>query len=255
MPASNKSVANIAPDRKKISNADITCFYWTEDKCRYTAETCRYQHRHTGIVADPPQFNHQSKFGGHNTNSVSREPNTVHSTVAHNTTSASAQLARLFHGIHPDRLGLLSNEGMSGAKDTEMADADPLQRTNDCTPHPPPAVTEKSPVHQVDDRLAADLSCLQLKHTIEETVKIKFDDLFGWSSSGNSVSMVNRRAILLYHPEDHSEELEVITRWLLMHYVEVSSAWYNGSWDYFRQQILKGRSGIILVSSCCILCM
>jgi hypothetical protein len=167
---------------------------------------------------------------------------------------ASAQPAQVIQGIHPDRLGLMSNLDIVGTNDTDLVDTSPLQPTKDSAMRSPPAINERSPVHLVKDELLAKLPCLQLKHAIEEAVKIEFNNLFGWSSSGNSLTMVNRRAILLYHPEDHSEELEVITRWLLMHHVEVSSAWYNGSWDYFRQQILKGGSGVIMVSLCNVVC-
>jgi len=42
-------------------------------------------------------------------------------------------------------------------------------------------------------------------------------------------------------------EFEIITRWLLMHHVQVSSASYAGGWADFQQQILKGGTGIIIV--------
>jgi chromo domain-containing protein 1 len=148
----------------------------------------------------------------------------------------------------------MSNPDSTSTNDTDMVDTTTLKPTKENAMHSPPMIKEKPPVQLVKDDLPAKLSCLQLKRTIEEAVKIEFNNLFGWSSSGNGFTMVNRRAMLLYHPEDHSEELEVITRWLLMHHVEVSSAWYSGSWDYFRQQILKGGSGIIMVSLCSVIC-
>lgn len=61
--------------------------------------------------------------------------------------------------------------------------------------------------------------------------------------------MLERRAMLLYHPEEHSEEIELITRWLLMHDVQVSNLWYDGAWTQFHQDVSEGKSGIIIVSS------
>jgi hypothetical protein len=94
----------------------------------------------------------------------------------------------------------------------------------------------------------ARLSCSQLKLSIEQALKVDFTDIFKWGEDQNGPIMMDRKALLLYHPEDHSEELEMITRWLLMHHVEVSSVWSAGCWDYFRQQITTGGSGVIVVS-------
>jgi chromo domain-containing protein 1 len=96
----------------------------------------------------------------------------------------------------------------------------------------------------------ASYSCLELKDKLEQALKLNFVDLFEWDQTTAGRTMVDRRAMLLFHPLNHAEELEIITRWLLMHHVEVSSAWYEGSWDYFRQQTSENRSGIILVGHC-----
>ena len=72
--------------------------------------------------------------------------------------------------------------------------------------------------------------------------------MFGSNDGRNSGDLLDRRAFLIYHPEQHSKELDLITRWLLMHHVEVGSAWYEGSWENFKLQIVKGGSGIVIVS-------
>lgn len=59
--------------------------------------------------------------------------------------------------------------------------------------------------------------------------------------------MMSRKAFLLFHPQQHLEELDIITRWLLMHHVEVGNAWFDGSWEHFKEQILHGESGVIIV--------
>jgi hypothetical protein len=42
-------------------------------------------------------------------------------------------------------------------------------------------------------------------------------------------------------------ELDLITRWLLMHHVEVSNTWYDGAWSHFRELTIDGRSGVVIV--------
>jgi hypothetical protein len=93
-------------------------------------------------------------------------------------------------------------------------------------------------------------SSLKMKQDIERRLKITFTDLFEWGEDQTGKIMLDRRVCLLFHPEDHVEYLDSITRWLLMHHVEVSSPWFEGCWEYFTQQIDKGGSGIIIVRQC-----
>lgn len=115
---------------------------------------------------------------------------------------------------------------------------------------PPPAGRPYVPPPPPAPKPPASSSSLQMKDRLEQALQISFVDLFAWSQDESSAVMLERRAMLLFHPVHHAEEVEIITRWLLMHHVEVSSAWYEGSWDYFRQQITEERSGVILVSNC-----
>jgi chromo domain-containing protein 1 len=92
-----------------------------------------------------------------------------------------------------------------------------------------------------------ELSSLTAKHEIEEALQIAFTSLFQWSDDGTERIMLDRRALLLFHPVDHQEELELLTRWLLMHHVEVSNAWLPGAWYYHKEQIIAGGSGIVIV--------
>jgi hypothetical protein len=110
------------------------------------------------------------------------------------------------------------------------------------------AYMQSTPSRSMAALYCARLSCSQLKLSIEQALKVDFTDIFEWGEDKNGPIMLDRKALLLFHPEDHSEELEIITRWLLMHHVEVSSVWSAGCWDYFRQQITTGGSGVIVVS-------
>jgi hypothetical protein len=71
--------------------------------------------------------------------------------------------------------------------------------------------------------------------------------MFTYNHDQNSDAISDRRAFVLFHPEDHMEELELITRWLLMHHVEVYSFWSDGAWKHFKEQIAKGGTGVIIV--------
>lgn len=99
-------------------------------------------------------------------------------------------------------------------------------------------LNEQPPLSMIKQPLAK-ITCLQMKAKIEQACTLDFTDMF---------KSVDRKAFLLFHPEEHAEELDIIMRWLLMHHVEVGNAWYDGSWDYFKHQILKGGSGVIIVS-------
>lgn len=91
------------------------------------------------------------------------------------------------------------------------------------------------------------LSSMTAKHEIEEALHVTFTSLFEWSDNGAERVMLDRKALLVFHPVDHQEELELLTRWLLLYHVEVSNAWLPGAWYYHREQIITGGSGIVIV--------
>jgi chromo domain-containing protein 1 len=94
----------------------------------------------------------------------------------------------------------------------------------------------------------AAVSSLRMKQLIDQFMKITFTDLFAWGENSAGKIMFDRRACLLFHPGSHLKSLNLITRWLLLHHVEVSSPWYAGFWEYYTQQLYEGGSGIIIVS-------
>ncbi|KAL6705366.1 hypothetical protein ACN47E_007015 [Coniothyrium glycines] len=89
--------------------------------------------------------------------------------------------------------------------------------------------------------------CLPLKAKIAAALKIDFDDMFESSQTTHIAESAKRRVFLAYHPQNHLEHLEILTRWLMMGHVEVINAWHEGSWDYFKRQVYKSRSGTIIV--------
>lgn len=132
-------------------------------------------------------------------------------------------------GAH-DQRNIPSTVGEEEAPPTSVSIPEMMQRAAISTPMalPPPA---NSP-------------CLSMKQRIEHALKIKFKDMFNW---GNDV-ILDRKAFLLFHPVDHAEELELLTRWLLMHHVDISNPWFQGGWEHFTEQLANGGSGVVIVS-------
>ncbi|PZC97145.1 hypothetical protein A1F95_04945 [Pyrenophora tritici-repentis] len=102
-------------------------------------------------------------------------------------------------------------------------------------PPPPPPPFEAPPPK---------LACASFEARIGSALKLNFKDMFARSDGANP--FVDRRAFLFYHPEQHAEELALITRWLMMYHVQIGSATHEGAWEHFRQQIEQGGSGIII---------
>jgi hypothetical protein len=158
-------------------------------------------------------------------------------------------------GVHPSRAGNINaysaqtRLGSNITDDVEMDDVNPLSPADDLPPSRPLTAADEQP-HKFlppTTMTPALSSSLQLRQKVEAALKVQFAELFGWSSDGDTNTEVDRRAILLHHSQEHSEELEILLRWLSMQHVEVSSAWDDGSWEYFKQQTLNGGSGVIIV--------
>lgn len=97
-------------------------------------------------------------------------------------------------------------------------------------------------------QLPAAITSSQLNAKIEQFYNLNITEMFHSGVPGDDKPL-ERRAMLLYLSEEHSEEGELITRWLLMHGVQVSNLWYDGAWAQFQLDVSKGKSGIIIVRS------
>jgi hypothetical protein len=162
--------------------------------------------------------------------------------------------------LRPDPEAQKSALGSKAVMDVGMAGADPLLPIDAA-----PAILEMSQVAsqptsavvRPDPSLAPfpevvnsppAYSCRDLTKITEQNLKIDFVTLFEYGDNEKGKLMLDRRALLLYHPVSHAEDMEVITRWLLMHSVEVYSPWFEGCWDQFTQHLNTGGSGIVIVS-------
>ncbi|XP_014561977.1 hypothetical protein COCVIDRAFT_85180 [Bipolaris victoriae FI3] len=93
---------------------------------------------------------------------------------------------------------------------------------------------------------APEATCEKVRKRIDSVCDLDFEELFGSNNCERGIKLIDRRAFLVYHSEEHAEELELITRWLLMHHVEVSGVHFSGGWAKFQQEIKSGGSGVII---------
>jgi len=227
-----KSTANRAPA------SGLTCWYWANATCEKSAQDCTFRHYHTGVVAakggtrgntmhareDGTQDDHDGSTGG---DSVSMDLNS--------NSGDSAVLTANTHTVPVDRTETIQPfHHVTG--ELQPQPSFPLPLLPPPPPPPPPPPFEAPPPK---------ISCPSLEAEIGSVVKLNFKDMFARSDGANP--FVERRAFLIYHPEQHAEELALITRWLMMHHVQIGSAHYEGAWEDFQQQIKKGGSGIIIV--------
>ncbi|KAH7392816.1 hypothetical protein BKA66DRAFT_456953 [Pyrenochaeta sp. MPI-SDFR-AT-0127] len=202
-------------DQTKTRPTDMTCWYWATSICRKAPEDCVFQHHDTGVIADPPS---------HTRIKPGQPANDPRSVITQR--SSSSAYGKSGNVSPPNTQVRIATE-MNGAS----------QPVGVCEPVQPPPATELPPARAM---------CFQLNSKIEQTCKLDFTDMFTSSGDDKVKSLTEFRAFLIYHPQEHSEELELITRWLLMHRVKVSNAWYDGSWISFKQQLVDGGSGIII---------
>ncbi|KAG9195358.1 hypothetical protein G6011_00479 [Alternaria panax] len=203
------SVENQLREKKTIgflNPRQLTCWYWNRGQCRKSDQDCAYQHRNTGIIADGP---------------------------------------------HKDRPKSISTPDVDNNMD--MDDIVQPHMNNEVTRTPSPILSEQSqlfsfqpppPPPPITNEVK--IKCEQLRTSGGSVCTLDFEDMFASSDGDEALNLLESRAFLMYHPEDHFEELEIITRWLLLHHVQVASMTYQGAWAIFKQQILQGGSGIII---------
>ncbi|KAJ4369977.1 hypothetical protein N0V83_005741 [Neocucurbitaria cava] len=234
---------------QKYRKPPLTCPYWIMGRrgCMRNNEECKFAHWNTGWIPlgpdsvdepfaiDPKATPESEKMvwqgkrrPGELTSFSSTEPHPDHSS---------------------DLFGPIPYLKPAAGANVDLADGRRLTSERNTTWSSEQATNEQPPLPLVEETLheqlplrmteqpPAKMSCLQMKAKIEQACTLDFTSMF---------NHVDRKAFLLFHPEEHAEELDLIVRWLLMHHVEVGNAWYDGSWDYFKHQILRGGSGVII---------
>jgi hypothetical protein len=97
-------------------------------------------------------------------------------------------------------------------------------------------IINDTPTLMLDD----ETSIKDMKAMLRVNLGIEPDRLFEWPEQS-----LERRAFLMFDPEEHREELELVTRFLQLERVKIYHSGVPGSWEYFRKHC---RSGVIIVS-------
>ncbi|KAF2006186.1 hypothetical protein P154DRAFT_529874 [Amniculicola lignicola CBS 123094] len=187
-----------------------TCFFWAQGICDKSEAHCKCAHRYTGQIADPPRGwkpRNEPRPAYRRRSPVFREPSLAPPIDADSDTM-------------------------------DMSSPEERRRSSNCIISPDAVahfVVPQANAHE-------ELSSAEMKCVIEEATQLNFQKIF----AGNGTALLSRRAFLFFHPEQHAEELELITRWLLMHHVEVSNFWTDGSWGPFTNHVTRGGTGVIL---------
>lgn len=252
--------AEFLPRRNK---RELTCYFWhTNGSCR-RGEACEFAHAYTGEIARPPGKLAQHRWGMFmQPNMKLQRTNILKGNEAPRLIETSLGVAPAAPPNQPftsNLIGSQSSSSITTFENTAINKASDILNL-DCGPSTPTVNNEHDPTQSMVTPLQSigfthrvlalqaptRVSCAKLKDIIEDVCKINFRTVF--SSFGGREEPLDRRAFLFFHPEYHMEELELLTRWLLMHHVEVGSLWANGSWDHFRDNIREGGSGVIIVS-------
>ncbi|KAF1935467.1 hypothetical protein EJ02DRAFT_389143 [Clathrospora elynae] len=243
-----------------LKPTDLTCWFWKEGKCQYTPSTCIFQHHHTGIIAGPLTCRfwasgdrcHRSaqecKFQHYHSCTIAGQQNgEPRSTLVQpapgvsNSNPNYEPLGRVHAPIPTVAVDVEMNDAIQPYMADEVAWYPPQSPTEEPqrqhfqpTPPPPPPIPPTK------------LTCVEVKVKIEQAFKINFEDMFTRNNGEKFRSLVDRRAFLVYDPKQHSAQLDLLTRWLLMHHVQISSPRHNGSWEDFKEQIMTGGTGVII---------
>ncbi|PVH94723.1 hypothetical protein DM02DRAFT_692527 [Periconia macrospinosa] len=268
---------NEPPSSANLS--DMTCFFWNQWKCRNGSDRCRSRHEYTGQIANPP-LSWKPPVGYKHPPVRYDEHRTADQFTCYLWTKGycpkTAESCHFTHGWLPDvavpPLGFVEppaiqqqnvqprlshpppqhktessvqQESTHDAQVTTNIDVTMGNTDQPETVAPPPA----PPVLSLQTNLEQSpeyISTLKLKEWTEEICKLDCKDMFVYNGDNDRDATLDKRAFLIFHPKDHVEELETLTRWLLIHHVEVYNFWSDGSWTAFRKEIARGGSGIII---------
>ncbi|KAJ4289546.1 hypothetical protein N0V90_010875 [Kalmusia sp. IMI 367209] len=228
---------------------EMTCFFWNEGSCRLSEDACRSLHRYTGVVVPAPRNwiyppGWQPRLRGQPEEQTTL-PSEDEPMMMMDETSHQMSLDKEGNVIPrvADRTDcrLVS----SPSKDAECATMRVEEGTrNDNDSHQAATTTSKDEEQPTTPMAAVPI--IQMKRTIEKVLKLDIEEMFRCNGGHDGDSIAERRAFLMYDPGEHMEENELITRWLIMHHVEVFSLWFDGAWDAFKQRIIDGGTGIII---------
>ncbi|KAF3000883.1 hypothetical protein E8E13_007818 [Curvularia kusanoi] len=137
------------------------------------------------------------------------------------------------------------------AEDTEKRADDAAAWIYKNTLIDPTTILKKTPVQSLAAMQNAssykhsDLQLSQLRRKIGGLWDLDFVCMFNSGRPGDT-NMLARNALLLYSPQDHPQEIELISQWLLTHDVRVQNFWNDGGWVKFAESVARDKSGVII---------
>lgn len=99
---------------------------------------------------------------------------------------------------------------------------------------------------------SAPIRAIQSEETeskFESQLSLDFKEMFSCNGGQKGDLIAEPNALLLYNPEQHTKEHDIITRWLSSNHVENVFRYWTGiydEWNGFKELILAGGSGIIV---------
>jgi chromo domain-containing protein 1 len=236
----------------------LTCWFWKHTSCRKTTEECSFCHYDTDNSAADPR----TRTAVSSVNQIEVQPRisagasndtpgkSLAPTGSHYTTAASKREEVSIKPPDREYGDDLPADHAASSLDVKMTGTDSLesymQQPSGLVQQPTTSlISQESPAMDTEPNL---MTCLALKASIEQACRLDFTDMFSIDINEGEVALA-KRAFLVFHPEAHAAEIDLITRWLLMHHVAVSNTWYDGAWNYFREQTMESESGIVIVSS------
>lgn len=251
----------------KNASPPITCSFWLEGSrgCDKSDEACKFAHYNTGWMtlmkanSKPQQIDtgrtpRFQRYGKH------QESNIVKKSYKEYPAQLTSPLEPLdFSNMLETRSARPSAtepSPQSGQSDDiiDAAVVRDVAQDSEQQLHQMPVAKQGLPQKQTPSTM----TCSELDQKIAQIYDLDAVEMFHPLLPGDD-TMLERRAMLLFHPEEHSEDIELITRWLLMHEVEVANFWYDGAWSHFREETCispeltasgkKETSGIIIVCS------
>lgn len=237
---------------ERFGPRNLTCWFWRNSGSCSKGKSCRYQHYDTGFYSNPPRGqtlksasrgNHDAMGANGSTELASRD---LCNPYSNSPVYAQMEQSVLHTPVEPDARNVHASDPFeSGGFDGPVGEPEELNQIEDA-PARSLAYSETT-----CSSLAYPSSEQQrdLRLKIERVCELDFDDMFTVQDALGKPLKLDRRAFIMHDPEEQKEELELISRWLMMQHVEISSAWHDGGWDYFQRKTIAGKTGVVIVSS------
>lgn len=234
---------------RKLPACMKTCFFWNMDSCNVPDEDCRFLHRYTGVVANPPPgwvapHWYQPKFR--------RDPVP---------TQFHADSPVSMHADEP--VGELAHEIVSQSLVNREDDS---RSSRHMDPHPEDSRLFLPQENRSDVESAGKSfdfkhekeNCNDLwsagqpsdvKHNIEKSMSLDLDEMLRCNGDQHEDIVAGPNALILYDPELYVEQPRWLERWLALNHMKVFNTrrmGFDAAWDGFKEVILDGGSGIII---------